>query len=492
MILELLIFVITVLVAYYFYSSWKINNYFKQRDVKYIPGVPFFGNIFYSTFLIRHFVDDLQSVYDAFPDEKYVGFLENLAPVMLIKDPELIKSITIKDFDHFTDHKEFFTTDSDPLFAGSLLMMKGDKWRQMRTTLSPAFTGSKMKMMLPLIVDSADNIVEYLNDHQTEDVDVDDLMRRYTSDVIATAAFGLKVNSLKDRDNEFYRVGSSLFEFTLTQRLLMFSTLLPSLSKKLGTRLFPETTYNFFRTIVSSTLEYRKREKVERPDMIQLLMETPIEWTPDELTGQVFIFFAAGFETSASGLTMAIHELALHPDIQERLYQESSKFKNDKELTFDKLSQLKYLECVINETLRIWSPAIFMDRTCVKAYELPPPREGGKPCIVKPGEVVYNMVNCLHMDPKYFPEPKVFNPDRFSDENKHNIQPCTFAPFGGGPRICIGVRFAMMEIKVLLHHIILNFKIVKTKKTADPIKLKPHVFNIRTMTGTWVRFEKRQ
>lgn len=70
MILELLIFVITVLVAYYFYSSWKINNYFKQRDVKYIPGVPFFGNIFYSTFLIRHFVDDLQSVYDAFPDEK--------------------------------------------------------------------------------------------------------------------------------------------------------------------------------------------------------------------------------------------------------------------------------------------------------------------------------------------------------------------------------------------------------------------------------------
>ncbi|CAD0254292.1 unnamed protein product [Spodoptera exigua] len=492
MILELIIFVITVLTAYHFYNNWKIDNYFKERDVKYLPGVPFFGNVFYSTFLFRHFLDDLQIVYDAYPDEKYVGFVENSAPVLIIRDPELIKAITIKDFDHFTDHKDFFSPDSEPLFAGSLLMMKGEKWRQMRTTLSPAFTGSKMKMMLPLIVESADNIVEYLYDHQSEDIDVDDLMRRYTSDVIATAAFGLKVNSLKDRDNEFYKIGSSLFDFTFTQRLLVFSTFLPFITKKFGSRLFPDATYQFFRNIVSSTLEYRKREKVERPDMIQLLLETPREWTPDELTGQVFIFFAAGFETSASGLAMTIHELALHPDIQERLYQESSQFKNDTELTFDKLSQLKYMECVINETLRKWSPAIFMDRTCVKTYELPPPREGGKPNIVKPGDYVYNMVNCLHMDPKYFPEPEVFNPDRFSDENKHNIQPCTFAPFGGGPRICIGVRFAMMEIKVLLHHIILNFKIVKTKKTLNPIKLQPHVFNIRALNGTWVKFEKRQ
>ncbi|KAJ8729843.1 hypothetical protein PYW07_016881 [Mythimna separata] len=447
-----------------------------------------------STFWKRHFLDELQEAHDAFPDEKYVGFAEFTMPIILIRDPDLIKTITVKDFEYFTDHREFFSEESDPLFAGSLVLMKGERWREMRSILSPAFTASKMKLMLPLIVENANNIVEYLHAHQNENIGVDDLMRRYTNDVIASAGFGLKINSLEDRDNEFFRIGSLLFDFTWKQRMTMIlNTLFPQQSKKLGIHIWDEKTNAFFRNIVASTMEYRKKEHVERPDMLQLLMEAKGDWTPDDLTAQVFIFFAAGFDTSASSLTMVIHEIAINPDVQDKLYQECRQLKEDKEpLTFDKLSELKYLDCVINETLRKWTPAIFMDRTCQKTYELPPPHEGGKPYTLKPGDVVYNMVNCIQMDPRYFPDPHKFDPERFSEENKHKIKPCTYSPFGGGPRICIGMRFAMMELKVLVYLIMLNFTIVKTEKTIDPIKLKPHNFNIRAVGGTWVKFQKRE
>uniref|UniRef100_A0A1E1W0F1 unspecific monooxygenase n=2 Tax=Pectinophora gossypiella TaxID=13191 RepID=A0A1E1W0F1_PECGO len=102
------------------------------------------------------------------------------------------------------------------------------------------------------------------------------------------------------------------------------------------------------------------------------------------------------------------------------------------------------------------------------------------------------MVNTIHMDPEYFPEPEKFDPDRFSDENKHNIKPFTFMPFGMGPRNCIGSRFALLELKVLLYSIVLNFKILKGPKTSDPIKLEAADFNIRAVGGTFVRLQERK
>ncbi|CAB3253033.1 unnamed protein product [Arctia plantaginis] len=492
MLFEIIILVLTTIVGYYLYAYKRIHTHFKQRGVKFIPGVPLFGNVLGLTFLKKHFFDELDDVYNAFPNERYVGFLEFTLPVILVRDPELIKTIVVKDFDHFTDHREILSEELDPLFAGSLLLMKGEKWHDMRTTLSPAFTSSKMKYILPLMSDITNNIVEYLYEQQGQDIDVDDLMRRYTTDVIASAAFGLQVNSLKDRDNQFHKMGNELFDLTIRQRLLfILVTQFPQFGKKLGIRIFSDRAYDFFSNIVATSMEYRKREKIERPDMIQLLMEAKREWTPEEITSQAFIFFFAGFETSASALVMAIHELALNPDIQDKLYQECRKYKEHRVLAFENLTEMKYLDAVINGILRKWSPAIILDRTCTKAYELPPPRQGGKPYLVKPGDILYNSVNSIHMDPKYWADPHKFDPDRFLEENKVKIKPFTFTPFGGGPRACIGVRFAMMMLKVLLFNIILNLKIIKTSKTSEIIKLKPHNFNIRAVNGTFVRFEKR-
>ncbi|XP_026324779.1 probable cytochrome P450 9f2 isoform X2 [Hyposmocoma kahamanoa] len=470
--------------------------------------------------------EDMDAVYRAFPDEKYVGYIEATTPIIMVRDPELIKNLTVKDFDHFMDHRQFFPEDIEPLFGGSVLMMQGEKWRDMRMTLSPAFTGSKMRHMMPFMTEISQNVITYLKENlkENEDVDVGDVIRRYTNDVIASAGFGIVVNSIKDKDNEFFKLGQGIFKFSVWQRILFFvATMWPNFYKKLRLPVFPKKTIDFFKTMVTSTIDYREKNNVERPDMIQLLMEASKgqlkgnsnedekdsvgfatveealkpqgvtrKWTTNELTGQVFIFFVAGFESSGSTLVMGIHELAINPHVQDKLYQEIKEFKiKNSALTYDNISELKYLDCVLNETLRKWSPALILDRCCTKAYELPPVREGGRPFKLKPGDIVYNVVNSIHLDEKYWPEPEKFDPDRFSDENKRSIKPFTYMPFGVGPRNCIGSRFAILELKVLLFDLVSNYKIVKSEKTLDPIVLEPSDFNIKPKGGSFVRLEKR-
>ncbi|CAH2037138.1 unnamed protein product, partial [Iphiclides podalirius] len=440
-----------------------------SRGLKYNPGVPIFGNILRSTFLKRHLVEDIDAIYKEFPNERYVGYIEATTPVVLIRDPEIIKHVTVKDFDHFVNHKEFFPVEIEPLFGASLLMMKDDKWRDMRTTLSPAFTGSKMRQMMPFMTEISNNIIQQLKGHISEDIDVRDLMRRYTNDVIASSAFGLQVNSVKDKENDFYKMGQSLFAMTPLQQLKFFiSNQFPSLAKLIGIKIFATKYTNFFDTLVATTMEHREKNKIERPDMIQLLMQAykgnlkteeidkrddvimdveklkrqgeVRQWSQRELASQVFIFFIAGFETSATALIMCVHELTVNPKVQEKLYLEIKSFQEEHGIiAYENINELKYLDGVINETLRKWAPALIMDRTCTKEYELPPPHEGGKPYTLKPGDVVYNVVNSIHLDPKYYPEPEMFIPERFLEERKHEIKPFTFMPFGIGPRNCIGL-----------------------------------------------------
>ncbi|CAG4975742.1 unnamed protein product [Colias eurytheme] len=522
MLIELVVFFITALLTYAFYNNKKLKDYFHDRGIKYVPGVPVFGNAFNSMWKKRHMVEDIDAVYKAFPDEKYVGYMEGTKPIIMLRDPEIIKAVTVKDFDHFVDHKDIVPVEVEPLFGDSMFSMKGDRWRDMRTTLSPAFTSSKMRLMMPFMTEISSNIVEYIKDHIDEDINIDDLIRRYTNDVIASTAFGLQVNSLKDKTNKFYTLGQQIFNFTFISRILfIFTITFPHYAKKLKLAVFPRETTSFFKNIVFSTMEHREKNNIERPDMIQLLMEAskgklkledePNQdvaevpeydfkpkastrvWSQNELVSQVFIFFIAAFESSASTLSLLVHELALNKEIQEKLYQEIRTYQEKNgSLVYEKISQLKYLDCVLNESLRKWAVAIALDRVCTKAYELPPPREGGKPCEVKPGDILYCPVNSLHMDPKFFPNPEVFDPERFSDENKQNIKPFTYLPFGIGPRVCIGFRFAMMELKVLLYYLVLNFEINKCPKTADPIELATEDVKIMAKGQSWVKFEARK
>lgn len=219
-----LFFSIIVIVIGLYYVITKKNNYFKDRGVKFIKPIPIFGNMWDVTFCRRNFMEIIQESYDKFAKSCFFGLFEYTAPVYVIRNPELIKKIAIKDFDHFTNHRITLDREVEPIFGRIMFFSRDQKWKDMRSTISPAFTGSKMRNMFPLIDFCAKQSCEYLMRNSKKEFELKELFGRIGNDVMATCAFGLSVDSLDHPNNEFYLraketsnfTGFNAFKFLLT------------------------------------------------------------------------------------------------------------------------------------------------------------------------------------------------------------------------------------------------------------------------------------
>lgn len=461
------------------------------------------------------------------------GFFDFHRPVFFLRDPEVIKKLAVKDFDYFQDHRTFINEGHDTLFGNSLLMLEGKKWRDMRATLSPAFTGAKMRQMFELVREGAEDMIQYLIEESKSgnriQWEMKDLFSRYTNDVIASSAFGLKVDSLRHPNNEFFVLGQEeVVDFATKSiwRLLLLRSM-PNLMRILGFELFEKKVLVYFKSLMLNTIKNREEKHIFRPDLINILMqirngtlhqsnhpdqddgkhegfatveESHIgkkdvihEWSDNELVAQAFIFFAAGFETASTLLSFLMYELALNPDIQTKLYQEICEISSrmpSKHLSYDMISQMKYMDQVVSETLRKWPPLNITDRLCVKDYEYDD--KNGNKFVINRDIQCWIPIFALHRDARNFPEPEKFDPDRFSEENKHKIVSGTFVPFGIGPRNCIGSRFALLEIKAIVYYLIKNFSIVPNEMTQIPVKLANSAINMRTERGIHLDFNIRE
>ncbi|XP_011705626.1 PREDICTED: cytochrome P450 9e2-like, partial [Wasmannia auropunctata] len=256
------------------------------------------------------------------------------SPAVLLRDPELIRDVLVKNFEHFPDHRSFLDESVEPLFTKNIFSLRGDRWREMRNTLSPSFTASKMKFMFDLLSKCSHDFVNYLVDHPElcHEIESKGTFRRYTTDVIATAAFGISVNSMRDRDNEFYVKGMETNKFFVSRPAMakyIFLRMFPWLAKSIGLTFFPSATYKFYKKIVEETIRARQEQDIVRPDMIHLLMQSRDkksdngdEITLDVIVSQAFFFFFAGFDTASVLMCFIAHELAVNPNIQNRLREE--------------------------------------------------------------------------------------------------------------------------------------------------------------------------
>lgn len=222
--------------------------------------------------------DVFLDMYKQFPNERFFGMYEVLGkPTYVIRDPELMKQITIKDFDHFVNHRTQIDVAHEPLMGRSMFMARDQHWRQLRSLISPAFTGSKMRLMLTLVGECTQGFMAHLERDlagQSRVIDVLDVARRYTSDTIATAAFGLEVNSLENPDNEFYKMGNSVSDFNGVQGLKFLGySGFPGLMKLLRIPFFNTKQSKFIRSLVHDTIAHREQSKLRRNDMIDLLIE---------------------------------------------------------------------------------------------------------------------------------------------------------------------------------------------------------------------------
>lgn len=320
--------------------------------------------------------------------------------------------------------------------------------------------------MFELVADVADEMSSTFKKKASNSGSVDcemkDVFSKYTNDVISSSAFGYKVNSFENPNNEFYLAGKKFLDFNtpLAAAKFILMQTLPKIAALLDINFTDSKVMNFFRSMVLGNMESREKQGIFRPDMINILMnvkkgrtneansneeknadgfatveESTIGnkvvkrvWTDDELVAQCFLFFLAGFDTSSTLLSFMSYELTANPDIQQKLYeeiQETYQNLNGQRLTYDALQKMKYMDMCISETLRHWPPAAMTDRICVKDYDYD---DGQVKFKFEKGTYFFISIYGFHHDERYWPNPQVFDPERFSDENKHNINSATYMP----------------------------------------------------------------
>ncbi|KAL9700708.1 hypothetical protein quinque_004149 [Culex quinquefasciatus] len=457
-------------------------------------------------------LEHVQDFYRKFDGERIFGFYNYLSPVFYIRDPELIRRLWVQQFDHFANHGYFLDESKDRILGNQLHLLKGDKWHQMRATLSPVFASRNVALMASLIQTNSLDLVDHLKGSVDPELEFKGVTLKHVFNVISGCAFGLDLNTFRDESDRFCQVGSSLVYGNSPVQTLktMCFYLFPKLMTRMGVQLMDAEQSTYFLNLLRNTISEREKTNVNRPDVIQLLNRvnkgelkpekdddpgylqmndfSKRKWSDEELVAQCVSFFGTGFEGLVNLLSFATLELAANQDVQNKLLAEIEQTLEQGPLTYETISQMTYLDMVVSETLRKWPAFPSSDRECSKDYQL---NEDGLRLNFRKGDSVWVSVWALHRDEQNFPEPERFDPERFAEGNKQTIRPFTYMPFGVGPRSCIGNRFALLVAKITLVDLIRNFELSPGSKLVQPIQLSKVSNGMEPEGGFWLQIQQR-
>ncbi|XP_066591318.1 cytochrome P450 6B7-like [Prorops nasuta] len=457
---------VVVILTWYYYYAFKYTFWSKQGVKGPKPSFPF-GNVKELVFGSESITNLMRNLYTKYKHEPIIGFYNFGTPMVLLKDPDLIKDVLIKNFSNFSDRGQPVAERADPL-SQNLVNLEPKKWKPLRIKLSPTFTSGKIKEMYHLMVECSKKLEDYMAKDIpfSKDIECRDLLGKFTMEIIGSCAFGINVNALSNEENEFLLNSKLFFVRGVRKRAAQN---FPKLYNLLGYILPYAKQTKFFSKIVADNIEYRKTNNVVRHDFIDLLLELKdcpdklgLEITDEFLAAQAVVFFLAGYETSALVMSHALYELALHQEIQEKLRDEIKKTiaKCGGKLEIDDIKSMEYLNAVYREILRKYSPISILKRKAAEGYTF----NGTKVHIPKGTEIIIP-VWALHRDPDIYPEPDVFDPNRFLNKESTIKHPMHYLPFGDGPRNCIGARFAVHQTKLGIITVIKNFKVDVCEKT---------------------------
>ena len=384
-----------------------------------------------------------------------------------------------------------------------------------------------MKKMYPLIDDCLKHLLDNLESHAVsgKEAVVKDVFGCLTMDVIAKCAFGTDTNANQDKNNPFVVNGRKVFQVNVLRALIenFVPKFILRLIKFKGYRANGEAN-EFFINVARHIIKNRRENNERREDFLQLLIDcqdadrikeeknnqenqnendaeshdigegnqhnyykqfnSDIPLTDDEVIAQAFIFFLAGFETTASTLSYCTYELALNQKVQDKLYEEIKSVENGS-IDYETLAKLPYLDAVVSETLRKYPPVVRLNRIAMRDYQL-----GTTGITLDKGIAVNVLVYAMHHNQEHFPQPEQFKPERFLPENHDQIKPYTYMPFGIGPRNCVGMRFGLLETKLTLAKVISKYKFVKSPNTQVPLEFLP-IRGVLTAKNIIVNVEHR-
>ncbi|XP_011501474.1 PREDICTED: probable cytochrome P450 6a13 [Ceratosolen solmsi marchali] len=515
--LEATLLIVAILVyALYVYQT-STFDYWLVRGVPYRKPIPLLGNFADVLLFLKSQPEGVYEMYNWFKNEPYFGVFQIRSPALVIRDPELIKSICIKDFQIFCN-RGIPVNNNNPL-TGNLFNLEGKPWKLMRSKLTPVFSSGKLKNMFYLLNECSKNLVcqierRLASSHGQDPsaiINTHDLAMDFTVDVIGSCAFGIQISALTE-DSDFRRIARKFSNSSYKDAFWrMLRSAPPKLYKLLNIQMVDSSVTKFFLNAVSQMIKERESKHIKRHDFMDLLIDLKrktdelninvgaealknentiseeIVMTEDIIAAQAFVFFVAGYDTSANAIAFCLYELALNPEIQQKVRCDiiNTLKKSDGKLTYDAIQDMKYLDLVILESLRKYPAAASISRCCEQPYKLP-----GSDVTLPKGMRVIIPVYGIHHDPNYYPDPFSFRPERFQDDKRQTLQTCTYLSFGEGPRSCIGMRFAQLQTKVGIISFLRTFKIETCEKTDIPIKFSKRSFIISTENGIWLKVLK--
>ncbi|XP_033348638.1 cytochrome P450 6k1-like isoform X2 [Bombus vosnesenskii] len=420
-------------IIYCFFTS--TFDFWKNRGVPFRKPIVLFGNFASLLLFQKSLPEGIKDMYEWFKDERYFGAFRVMSPVLILRDPDLVKDICVKSFACFTNRG--IPVNSQNSLSAHLFNLEGKRWKSLRSKLTPAFSSGKLKRMFYLLAECGEEF-QKLIDASSEThrpFEIRELAAKFTIDVIGSCAFGIQINALTDEESEFHRAAKKLSKPSYTATLWrMLRTAMPKLYKFLDVQVIDPEVSKFFKNVVSQMINEREEHGIKRHDFMDLLIELKNKGTLDECgSGQVC------------------------NDEDEKITEEI-------------------------ETLRKYPPAPMLSRRCEHQYQIP-----GSKVELPVGMRVIIPIYGFHHDPDYYPDPATFDPERFTEENKRTRHPYTYLPFGEGPRNCIGMRFALLQIKVGVISFLRKHRVETCERTITPIKFSRRSLVTTSEKGFWLK-----
>ncbi|CAF0993668.1 unnamed protein product [Adineta steineri] len=506
----MILFLICIgLTTYYLYLLWQRYQYFSRRGIPTPPFRFFYGHL-KTLWNAASFHRQLETWTQQYG--KIYGIYQGTAPTLVVSDPDFLQEVFIKQFSVFPGRRELLTGKIPNLFSSS-----GPSWHRYRHVINPTFSAAKLKMMSPLINGCISNVMDKFDDHvrNGNEFNIYIYYKRMTMDVICRCAFGIDTDIQNNPDNiylkkidEFFARGFQMDGFhkfaqlapeianIITEmyfglnnvKVFLNTHILPLIS----TKRLDELSNMWLLTRLDPIIEQRLKTPTSRVDLLKLMLDVmtdePINdqvqdsnsskanhrLTRKEVTINILVFMAAGYETTSTALAYATYALAKHPEVLQKLQAEIDRFlssddsMSDEETKkypdYDIVAQMSYLDMFVSEVFRMYPIA----NAAIQ-------REASYDTVIKgikieKGTLVHADIFTVHYDPELWgPEdPHLFYPERHATKR----HPMAYLPFGAGPRHCIGMRFALIEIKILLIRLLQEYTILPGEHLESKLNIR--------------------
>ncbi|SFZ86566.1 Cytochrome P450 [Devosia enhydra] len=397
-------------------------------------------------------------------------------PALLINNSDLIEQVLVKQHEKFTKNRVFWR-QLEALLGNGLFTAEGASWQRQRKLAAPAFATQPLAGYAPHMVAITEATIAQWRDGQEIDLHKETmtLALRIAAKTLLDADIEAEVNDMEQAGN-----------WVIDEVAARFSrpVVIPDWVPLPGHVRYMKGIGIIDRVVGRVIADHRSGKK-EANGFLALLMqgrdETGGALTDRQLRDEICNMLLAGYETSALSMSWGFHLLGQHRDIQSALAREVLEVCGERPVTHEDIPALRQIEHAVIEIMRLLPPGWAIGREASEDLRIGPYE-------VKKGTTIILSPWVTHRDARYYEAPLEFRPERWAGDFRRRLPRFAYFPFGGGPRVCIGNRFAMMEAMLLLATIVRRFDVERL--TDRPVKLLPSI-TLRPQGGIWVRLHAR-